>query len=348
MRKEDAFIHLFNSQYMPYQPPFQITPTILTLVAEISECVGFWQSSLSNNQQLLSPQLRRTNRIRTIQASLAIEHNSLTIEQVTAVLDGRRVLGLPREIQEVRNAFVAYENMAQWIPHDANHVLQAHKILMSGLIDDAGRWRQSGVGIYGENQLMHMAPPASQVSRLMCDLLTWLKETPVHPLVASCVFHYEFEFIHPFSDGNGRMGRLWQTLILSQWKSELAYLPVESVINNQQMQYYAALSAADRASDATEFVVYMLNALLSAMHDVHLAPSKHQVGTKYELTIEQQLILDRLHGEMSLIELMGFSSRSDRTKFRNQIVNPLIDLGLIELTIPNKPTSSKQKYRIKR
>jgi Fic family protein len=123
-------------------------------------------------------------------------------------------LGLPCEIQEVRNAFIAYENMNHWIPHDTNHLLNAHKLLMSGLIDEAGRWSQSGVSIYGENKLMHMAPPLSQVPRLMGDLLTWLKVMPVHPLVARCVFHYEFEFIHPFSDGNGLMGRLWRTLIL--------------------------------------------------------------------------------------------------------------------------------------
>lgn len=129
-------------------------------------------------------------------------------------MDCKRVLGLPCEIQEVRNAFIAYENMNHWIPHDTNHLLNAHKLLMSGLIDEAGRWSQSGVSIYGENKLMHMAPPLSQVPRLMGDLLTWLKVMPVHPLVARCVFHYEFEFIHPFSDGNGLMGRLWRTLIL--------------------------------------------------------------------------------------------------------------------------------------
>lgn len=270
-----------------YQPPFTITPLILTLVADISEQLGRWSALLGSADEALSSQLRRGNRIRTIQASLAIEHNSLTLEQVTAVLDGKRVLGLPREIQEVRNAFAAYEKMPQWQPHNAVHLLAAHGQLMQGLVDDAGQWRQSGVGIYRDKQLMHMAPPPSQVGRLMTDLLAWLKQTPVHPLVASCVFHYEFEFIHPFSDGNGRMGRLWQTLILSQWKPALAFLPVETVIRHQQADYYAALSATDKASDATGFVEYMLKALLSAMQEVVLAqpgllemaaPSRHQVG----------------------------------------------------------------------
>lgn len=330
-----------------YQPPFQITPDILTLVADISEQLGRWSTLLGNTDEALSPQLRRGNRIRTIQASLAIEHNSLTLEQVTAVLDGKRVLGLPREIQEVRNAFAAYEKLPLWQPYNAAHLLAAHGQLMHGLVDDAGQWRQSGVGIYRDKQLMHMAPPPSQVNRLMVGLLGWLKQMPVHPLVASCVFHYEFEFIHPFSDGNGRMGRLWQTLILSKWKPELAYLPVETVIRHQQAEYYAALSAADKAGDATGFVAYMLKALLSAMQEVVMAPSRHQVGTKSALNSDQQHVLENITGEMSLKELMSLLKRTDRTKFKDQVLNPLIGAGLVEPTIPDKPTSSKQKYRLK-
>ncbi|PPD49412.1 MAG: cell filamentation protein Fic [Methylobacter sp.] len=319
------------------------------MVAEISEQLGRWSANLGEGDEGLSPQLRRGNRIRTIQASLAIEHNSLTVEQVTAVLEGKRVLGLPREIQEVRNAFAAYEQLPQWQPHNPNHLLLAHGLLMQGLVDDAGRWRNSGVGIYREQQLVHMAPPPSQVQRLMTDLLAWLKQCTVHPLVASCVFHYEFEFIHPFSDGNGRMGRLWQTLILSQWKSALAYLPVETVIRHQQSDYYAALSAADQASDATGFVEFMLQALLAAMQEVVLAaPSRHQVGTKLKLTADQLHVFEQIEGEMSLIDLMALLNRKDRTKFRQQVLMPMIELGLVEATIPDKPTSSRQKYRLKR
>jgi Fic family protein len=331
-----------------YQPPFQITPVILTLVADISEQLGRWSAVLDHVDEALVPELRRGNRLRTIQASLAIEHNSLSLEQVTAVLEGKRVLGLPREIQEVRNAFAAYEQLPSFQPYKLKHVLTAHGQLMFGLVDDAGQWRHSGVGIYRDKQLMHMAPPASQVPRLMGDLLAWLETMPVHPLVASCVFHYEFEFIHPFSDGNGRMGRLWQTLILSQWKAELAYLPVETVIRHQQAQYYAALSAADKASDATGFVEYMLKALLSAMQEVVEAPSRHQVGTKSELNAEQLQVLSKFDGDMSITALMNILKRTDRSKFRSQILNPLMAAGLVEQTIPEKPTSSKQKYRLKR
>lgn len=244
-----------------YQPPFRITAGILNAVAEIGELLGRWSASQGD----LSPQLRRENRIRTIQASLAIEHNSLSLEQVTAVLDGKRVLGLPREIQEVRNAFSAYEKLPNWQASNGEHLLAAHALLMQGLVDRPGQWRDGDVGIFRDNVLLHMAPPAHQIPRLMRELMGWLSHTDSHPLIASCVFHYEFEFIHPFSDGNGRLGRLWQTLILSQWRPAMAYLPVESIIRDQQDAYYRVLGEADKASDCTVFIEFMLQALLAAL-----------------------------------------------------------------------------------
>ena len=248
---------------MKYHPPFQITPKILNAVAAISELVG--NHSAKNGH--LSPQLRRENRIRTIQASLAIEQNSLTVNQVTAILDGKRVLGLPREIQEVRNAFSAYEKLPDWQAEKMADLLLAHQTMMFGLIDDAGKWRSSGVGIFRNDELVHMAPPASQIPRLMADLLTWLAQTDHHPLIASCAFHYEFEFIHPFSDGNGRIGRLWQTLILSQWRTLMAYLPVESLISERQDEYYFVLGQCDKNSDSTRFIEFMLQAIENALRE---------------------------------------------------------------------------------
>ncbi|MBL6986396.1 MAG: Fic family protein [Methylobacter sp.] len=245
-----------------YQPPYRITANVLNAVAEISELLGRWSVS---RQGVLSPQLRRKNRIRTIQASLAIEHNSLSLEQVTAILDGKTVLGLPREIQEVRNAFAAYEQLPEWQPTNGEHLLAAHVRLMLGLIDEAGQWRSGGVGVFRDQELVHMAPPATQIPRLMNDLLGWLADTDIHPLIASCVFHYEFEFIHPFSDGNGRLGRLWQTLILSRWRAEMAYLPVESIIREQQSEYYRVLGEADQASDCTVFIEFMLGTLVQVL-----------------------------------------------------------------------------------
>lgn len=180
---------------------------------------------------------RRRNRIRSIQASLAIKNNNLSVEQVTAVLAGKSVLAAPRAVQEVCNAFVAYERLPRWQPAQCAHLLEAHRLLMTGLIDTPGRWRGSGVGIYRNKKLVHMAPPPSRVAKLMQDLLSWLKSTDAHPLISSCVFHYEFEFIHPFADGSGRLGRLWQTLILSRWKPVLAWLPVETVIRQHQSDY---------------------------------------------------------------------------------------------------------------
>ena len=255
---------------MSYQPPYTITPQIVQQVADIVELVTRWSYS---DDSALTPQLRRNNRIRTIQASLAIENNTLSIEQVTDVLDGKAVLGLPREIQEVRNAFTAYEQVSKWQPRSQSDLLAAHGLLMDGLVDDAGHYRKGGVGIYSDKGLVHMAPPAKRLSGLMADLVDWLASAPVHPLIASSVFHYEFEFIHPFADGNGRMGRLWQTLILSKWEPILAYLPVETVIRMRQTAYYEALAEADRIASATPFIEFMLQALHDAMTEVLIKTS---------------------------------------------------------------------------
>jgi Fic family protein len=245
-----------------YAPPFTLDYTMLGQVAEIAERLGRWREV---SRDALQPQLRRDHRIRSVQASLAIEQNTLTLAQVTAVLDGKPVLGLPREIQEVKNAFAAYDAMPQWDPARRDDLCAAHGLLMQGLADDAGRLRRGGVGIYRGERLLHMAPPASQLPRLLKDLLGWLSRTEAHPLIASSAVHYELEFIHPFSDGNGRIGRLWQTLILSRWQPMLAYLPVETVIRQRQDDYYRTLGEADRTSDCSGFIRFMLEAIDDAL-----------------------------------------------------------------------------------
>ncbi len=292
-----------------YQPPLTLTPAMLALVAEIGEQVGRLSA---RHDAALTPQLRRGNRIRTIQASLAIENNTLSVEQVTAVLEGKRVLGLPREIQEVRNAFAAYEALPGWRPTSRADLLAAHGLLLHGLIDEAGQFRRGGVGIYRGEQLLHMAPPASRVPQLVDDLLDWLGRTDLHPLIASCVFHYEFEFIHPFADGNGRMGRLWQTLILSQWRPVLAWLPVETVIREQQDAYYAALAAADRQAEATPFVEFMLRALQQALADAIAAEGSEESS---EESSEEMPLLRLLKAHPGLTakqaaEQLGLSPRA--------------------------------------
>ncbi len=202
------------------------------------------------------PVLRRENGIRSIHSSLAIENNSLTLEQVTAVIAGKRVLGPPREVQEVKNAFAAYDAMEAWNPSSPKDLLAAHRILMEGLIDEAGKFRTRPVGIAQGQKIVHLAPPAAGVPGLMKDLLGWLRRTDSHPLIAGCILHYELEFIHPFADGNGRIGRLWQTLVLSRWNPLFAFLPVESVIRDRQAEYYQTLAACDKIGNSTAFLPF--------------------------------------------------------------------------------------------
>lgn len=294
-----------------YKPPLTLTSHMLALVAEIAEQVG--RLTVGQEVAALTPQLRRGNRIRSIQASLAIENNTLSVEQVTAVLDGKRVLGLPREIQEVRNAFAAYEAMPEWNPASRADLLAAHGRLLHGLIDDAGQLRHAGVGIYRGERLLHMAPPANRVAQLVDDLLGWLAATDMPPLLASCVFHYEFEFIHPFADGNGRMGRLWQTLILSRWRPVLAWLPVESVIRDRQNDYYAALAAADSAAEVTPFVEFMLQALRQALVEALNAQASSEQSS--DKSSEQTPLLALLTTNPALTakqaaEYLGLTSRA--------------------------------------
>jgi len=279
-----------------YQPPVTINAKILDLVAQFNELLGRW---VVESKIALTPKLRRENRIRTIQASLAIEQNTLSVDQVSAVIDGKPVMGPPREIQEVKNAFTVYEQLSNWLPHSEHHLLEAHQNLMKGLVEEIGSYRSGGVGIYQKEKLVHMAPPANQVPRLMGNLLTWLQQTDLHPLVSSCVFHYEFEFIHPFSDGNGRMGRLWQTLILSKWREELAWLPVETVVHNRQKGYYQALGLADQAAESTVFVEFMLEALLHALQQAIMQND----GVSEEVNDGVNVKLDEL--DQQLLQFIG-------------------------------------------
>ena len=291
---------------MSYQPPFQLTHTMMRHVARIGELIGTWKAA---NQNQLVPELRRGNRIKTIQASLAVEQNTLTLEQVTAVIEGKTVLGLPKEIQEVRNAFAAYEALDQWHPHRIDDLLAAHALLLHGLIDDAGHWRSKGAGIYRGEQLVHMAPPASQIPRLMADLFDWLANTDAHPLIASAAFHYEFEFIHPFGDGNGRIGRLWQTLILSHWQPMLAFLPVETVIKHRQQTYYQLLTESDQKSDCSAFIEFLLQAIEDSLQEaINTQPDteKMRVKTQVEMRVKTpDLVLQQLstNPNMTLAEV---------------------------------------------
>ena len=246
---------------MAYQPPFTITTEILNLVAQISQQVG----ELNASQLNASPQLRKQNRIKTITGTLAIEGNTLTEEQITAIVNGKPVLGRVRELAEVKGAIAAYDALPAFKPGKLKDLLAAHGLMMSDILVNAGEFRNKAVGIHKGNVVHHVAPPAHQVSGLMADLTQWLTQAKDHPLITSSVFHYEFEFIHPFSDGNGRMGRLWQTLILSKWHPLFLSLPLESVIKDNQQQYYQALEQADQQADSTPFIHFMLSVILQTL-----------------------------------------------------------------------------------
>ena len=242
---------------MSYTPPFTITANILNLVAEISEQVG----ELNASALVSSPQLRKQNRIKTITGTLAIEGNTLGEEQITAIVDGKAVLGSARELAEVKGAIAAYDALPSLQPANSQDLLAAHALLMADILSTPGTFRNQAVGIHKSGKIHHVAPPAHKVSGLMGELMQWLSSAQDHPLITSSVFHYEFEFIHPFSDGNGRMGRLWQSLILSQWQPLFLSLPLESVIKEHQTQYYQALEQADEQANSTPFIQFMLTAI---------------------------------------------------------------------------------------
>lgn len=318
-----------------YQPPYTITLEILNRVAAISEAIGRLTVLADQSKAL---RLRRINRIRTIHGSLAIEGNTLSEAQITAILDGKRVIAPPREVQEVKNALAAYDRFDIWKPEAEKDLLEAHRILMSGLIDEAGLYRHGGVGVMAGQQVIHMAPPADRVPTLMADLFGWLTATDAHPLITSSVFHYEFEFIHPFADGNGRMGRLWQNLILARWNPLFADIPVESLIFEHQAEYYQAIQESTRQTDSAPFIAFMLRMILDTM-------TTSTPEATLEVTPEVRLI-SVLTGEMTRQQLKEGLGLKDDEHFRKAYLLPALDVGLIEMTIPDKPRSSKQKYRL--
>jgi Fic family protein len=320
---------------MKYQPPYTITPEILNRVAAISETIGRLTVLTDQTKAL---RLQRINRIRTIHGSLAIEGNTLSETQITAILEGKRVIAPPREVQEVKNALAAYNRLDSWKPEVEKDLLEAHRTLMSGLIDEAGMYRRGGAGVMAGQQMIHMAPPADRVPHLMADLFGWLAATDAHPLIASSVFHYEFEFIQPFAYGNGRMGRLWQRLILARWNPLFADIPVESLIFEHQAEYYQALQESTRQTDSAPFIAFMLRMILDTV-----TTSTPEVAR--EVTPEVRL-LSVLTGEMPRQQLKEGLGLKDDEHFRKAYLLPALEAGLIEMTIPDKPRSSKQKYRL--
>ncbi len=330
-----------------YKPPFHMTDRTITLLAEISEQVG---RITVLQEGIMSPHLRRENRIRTIHSSLAIEHNSLSLDQVTAILNGKRVLGNPNEIKEVQNAYEAYEMMLRLNPNSVEDLLTAHKLMMQGLVPENGKFRSGGVGVFDGDRLIHMAPPAHLVPKLIQDLFDWYQNSEMHPLIKSAVFHYEFEFIHPFQDGNGRMGRMWHSLLLGQWKELFFWLPVEELIQSKQAEYYDALGKSDKAADSAAFVELMLEIIRDTLKDTTVVGRSTDQGS--DQVTDQDSSINRLLAalgdeELSAAEIMKRLGLSHRPTFRKNYLTPALDKRFIERTIPDKPNSKNQKYRRK-
>lgn len=245
------------------KPPFEITTAILDEITEIAELVGQVNAvaGLTAN-----PMLRRTNRIRTIYSSLAIEQNTLSLEQVTAVLNGKRVIAPPKDIAEVKNAYEIYEMMDSLNPYSVEDLLNAHAVMTKGLTEESGCFRSGPVGVVDkQGNILHFGTLPDYAPGLTMELLDWVKESDFHMLIKRCVFHYELELIHPFADGNGRIGRLWHTLLLTQWKPLFAWLPVESIIHDRQDEYYAAINRSNHEGEATAFIIFMLSAIKEAL-----------------------------------------------------------------------------------
>ena len=307
------------------KPPFEITEAALSDVMEISELVG----KISSTQNLsTSPILRRQNRIRTIYSSLAIEQNTLSLEQVTAVLSGKRVLAPPKDIAEVKNAYEIYDHLAELNPYSIDDLLLAHRTMMQGLVHEAGEFRSRPVGVVdNQGTVLHFGTLPQYVPYLMEELVQWTESSPFPLLIKSCVFHYEFEVIHPFADGNGRIGRLWHTLLLSKWNPLFAWLPIESIIHDHQVEYYAAINQSNAQGEGTAFIEFMLGIIKEALQEAidEQPAEKPSMQSKEELRWEKIADFLRTNSTIQNSDVQNFLDVSSATASR--ILNALTKEG---------------------
>lgn len=322
-----------------YIPPYEITDEMLELVSEIMENLG----KLSGVNELEKlPRLRRVSRIKSIHSSLAIENNTLSIEQVTDVINGKRVLAPQKDIEEVHNAFNAYEKLSEINPYSIDDLLKIHGIMMNGLVKEAGRLRSGQVGVYNQDgKVVHLAPPADFVPQQLGQLFDWVKNSNANMLIKSSVFHYEFEFIHPFNDGNGRTGRLWQTALLASWKPIFAWIPIESIIKDNQEDYYNAITLSTGQSKSNIFIEFMLDVINKAIKDIITDTRNHYNHINNQITELMKVIESYPQSATELMEKLNLKSRLG---FRKNYLQPALDAGLIGMTEPDKPTSKNQKY----
>ena len=323
-----------------YTPIFSITPEILSSAYEIAADL---ERIDRIREKALTPQLRKENRIKTIHSSLWIEANSLTLEQVTDIVDGKKVLGPPKDILEVKNAIIAYDELLECNPYKEKDLLNQHRLLMDGLITDAGKYRNAGVGVFDGEVPIHIAPPQQRVPLLMSQLLDWVRTAKLPQVVKSCIFHYEFEFIHPFSDGNGRMGRMWQTLLLYQENSLFAWLPIESIIAHHQQEYYRALRRSTHNNDSGIFAQFMLSVIKEATAGFKEKYSKGELkdvtsnagvsagvnaGVKLSKVQEKIVAIIAKDSSISQSEIAKKMKINESTVYRN--IEKLKQLGVLE------------------
>ena len=322
-----------------YVPPYEITDEMLELVSEIMENLG----KLSGVNELEKlPRLRRVSRIKSIHSSLAIENNTLSIEQVTDVINGKRVFAPQKDIEEVHNAFNAYEKLSEINPYSIDDLLKIHGIMMNGLVKEAGQLRSGQVGVYNqEGKVVHLAPPADFVPQQLGQLFDWVKNSNANMLIKSSIFHYEFEFIHPFNDGNGRTGRLWQTALLASWKPIFAWIPIESIIKDNQEDYYNAITLSTSQGKSNIFIEFMLDVINKAIKDIITDTRNHYNHINNQITELMKVIESYPQSATELMEKLNLKSRLG---FRKNYLQPALDAGLIGMTEPDKPTSKNQKY----
>ncbi len=324
-----------------YKPPFTITNEMLSYVSSISEKIG--RITATNNLEA-KPHLRKNNKIKSIHSSLKIEASSLTLGQVRDVINGRAVLGEQKEIQEVKNAYAAYERLSQIDPYNIRHLKQFHGIMTKYLVEESGDFRSGEEGVFNGDQCIFMAPPAQFVPQLMEKLFFWMNAArkDVHPLILSSVFHYEFVFIHPFSDGNGRMARLWHTAILSKWKPIFEYIPIESQVEKFQDEYYEAIAKCHVAGESTIFIEFMLSQIDAILDEISVQISEENEHLSEEVKkLLEVMEYDIPYKSKALMEKLGLKSREG---FRRNYLHPAIELNLIRMTIPDKPNSRNQRY----
>lgn len=322
-----------------YNPPYTLTDEMFDLVSQIMENLGKL-NGVDDLEKL--PRLRRINRIKSIHSSLAIENNTLSIEQVSDVINGKKVLGPQKDIIEVHNAFNAYEEVSKIDPYSIKDLLKIHSIMTNGLVKESGMFRSGQVGVYDQDgNVIHIAPPANIVPSLIKQLFDWVKLTNINMLIKSSIFHYEFEFIHPFNDGNGRTGRLWQTAMLASWKPIFEWIPIESIIKDNQDEYYKAIVVSTEQGESTAFITFMLKAINTAINNI-IIDSKNHYNHSNNRVSKLMNVLD--YYPQSANELMEKLNLKSRVGFRKNYLEPAIELGLVGMTNPDKPTSKNQKY----